>query len=71
MKVEGKYVRYDNRQLSEVSQVKNLYLCVIYRVVAATLHCRIAFIELDTNLGLNQKYQKYHLFCKFYSFIKL
>ena len=32
---------------------------VIYWVDAATQHCRIAFTELDTNLGKNQKYRKY------------
>ena len=41
---------------------------VIYWVVVATQHCRIAFTELDTNLGVNQKYQ---LFWQFYSFINL
>ena len=46
-----------NHNKAAIQKLNNLH--VIYWVVAATQHCRIAFTELDTNLGKNQKYRKY------------
>ena len=53
----NKWSKYQETIQGHGSKQTHIHTNVIYWVDAATQHCRIAFTELDTNLGKNQKYQ--------------